>query len=92
MTPESVESVTITLARGEAQFLITVLKSSMAILTAILSLQTSLPELPPPPLNENAIASISALAQNIERQINPVFETDPQPDQPRQALCTKDPL
>ncbi len=83
MTPESVESVTITLTRSEAQFLITVLKSSTAILKALLSLQASLPELPPPPLNENGIASISALAQNIEKQINPVFETDSPPDQLR---------
>jgi hypothetical protein len=38
------ESVVITLDRNEALFLITVLKSSTAILTALLALQKSLPE------------------------------------------------
>jgi hypothetical protein len=71
MNPEPIESITITLDRSEAQFLITVLKSSNAILTALLALQKSIPELPPPPIDENAIATISALARNIEKQINP---------------------
>ena len=74
------ESVVITLDRNEALFLITVLKSSTAILAALLALQESLPELPPPPINENGIATISALAQNIERQIDLTPETDAPPD------------
>jgi hypothetical protein len=74
------DDVVITLDRNEALFLITVLKSSTAILTALLALQETLPELPPPPINENGIATISALAQNIERQIDPTTETDAPPD------------
>jgi hypothetical protein len=40
------EYVVVKLDRNEAAFLITVLKSSTAILTALLALQESLPEFP----------------------------------------------
>jgi hypothetical protein len=66
------ESVSITLETGEAQFLVTVVKSPTAILTALLALQKSVPELPPSPINETVIASIAAMAENIERQIDPL--------------------
>jgi hypothetical protein len=61
--------VTIRLETIEAQFLITILKSSISILTALMALQRSLPGLSPPPFNTDAIVNIAALAGKIEVQL-----------------------
>ena len=61
--------LTITLEPSEVQFLLTVLKASRTILTAIMSLQESMPGLSPPPISTDAIVNIAALAERIELQI-----------------------
>ena len=67
-TEEIGRTITIRLHPAEVQFLITVLKSSASILTALMALEGSMPGLSPPPINTDAIAKIAALADNIERQ------------------------
>ena len=68
MDSETTEAITITLDASEAQFLLTILKASGSILTAIMSLQESLPGLSPPPIGTDAIAKIAMLAESIEHQ------------------------
>jgi len=63
------ETVTITLDPTEAQFLVTVLKSSAAILTAVMALEQSFPGLSPPPIGTDAIANIGVLAGKIASQV-----------------------
>ena len=67
-TAEIGRTITIRLHPAEVQFLITVLKSSATILTAILALEGSMPGLSPPPINTDAISKIAALADSIEQQ------------------------
>ena len=67
---ESAASLTITLDPSEAQFLVTVLKASTALLTIIVELQQSMPGLPPPPLSTEAITNVAALAEKIEQQFS----------------------
>jgi hypothetical protein len=64
------ETAIITLDPTEAQFLVTVLKSSAAILTAVMALQQSFPGLSPPPIGTYAIANITVLAEKIAAQVN----------------------
>ena len=64
------ETTTITLDPPEAQFLVTVLKSSAAILTAVMALEQSFPGLSPPPIGTDAIANITVLAEKIAVQVN----------------------
>jgi hypothetical protein len=66
------ETTTITLDPTEAQFLVTVLKSSAAILTAVMALQQSFPGLSPPPIGTDAIANITILAGKIAAQVNSI--------------------
>jgi len=65
----AVHTVTIKLEPTEVQFLITVLKSSSSILTALMTLQDSFPGLPSSPVSTDAIVNITALADKIEHQI-----------------------
>jgi hypothetical protein len=51
----------------EVQFLLTVLRSSGAILTALMALQDSVPG-SPSPLSADAIVKIAALAEKIQQQ------------------------
>jgi hypothetical protein len=67
-TAERDRTITIRLHPAEVQFLITVLKSSATILTAIMALECSMPGLSPPPINTDAIRKIAALAHSIEQQ------------------------
>ena len=69
-SPDLSRGVTIKLETVEVQFLLTILKSSSSILTALMALQRSLPGLSPPPLSTDAIVNIAALAENIEQQIS----------------------
>jgi hypothetical protein len=69
MDPEATKSLTITLDPVEAQFLVTVLKCSAAILTAIMALEQSFPGLSPPPIGTDALTNIAVLAEKIEEQI-----------------------
>jgi len=64
------ETAIITLDPTEAQFLVTVLRSSAAILTAVMALQQSFPGLSPPPIGTDAIANITVLAEKIAAQVN----------------------
>lgn len=64
------ESITITLDPTEAQFLVTVLKSSAAILTAVMALEQSFPGLSSPAIGTDAIANITVLAGKITAQVN----------------------
>ena len=67
---ESVQPVTISLDRVEAQFLITVLASCGEILTRMLVLHETFPALSPPPLQADAIAKIGLLARKIAGQLD----------------------
>jgi len=61
--------VTITLALTEAQFLLTVLKASSEILTALVGMQKSLPDFSPLPITTDAITEIAVLAETIRQQV-----------------------
>jgi hypothetical protein len=64
------ETITITLDPSEGQFLVTVLKASAAVLTAVMALEQSFPGLSPPPISADAIANITILAGKIAAQVN----------------------
>jgi hypothetical protein len=66
---DAIQTVTIKLDPIEVQFLITVLKSSSSILTALTALQDSFPGLSPSPVSTDAIVNITALAEKIQQQI-----------------------
>jgi len=70
MDSETAADITITLDVSEAQFLLTILNASGTILTAIMTLQESIPGLSPPPIGTDAIVKIAMLAESIERQIS----------------------
>jgi hypothetical protein len=67
---ETVAPKTISLEPSEMQFLVEVLKASAKLLTIIVSLQQSIPGLSPPPLDDEAITNVAALAEKIEQQIS----------------------
>jgi hypothetical protein len=66
--PEAIQPVRIALAPVEFQFLLTVLRSSGALLTALMALQESLPGLPALPLTADAVIHIAALADKLAEQ------------------------
>jgi hypothetical protein len=59
------ETTTITLDPTEAQFLVTVLESSAAILTAVMALERSLPGLSSPPIGTDAIPAPAFLSRKV---------------------------
>jgi hypothetical protein len=66
--PDAMQPVRIALAPVAFQFLVTVLRSSGALLTALIAPQESLPGLPALPINADAVIHIAALADKIAEQ------------------------